>query len=437
MQSRASNSFGPLMHALSHRDQQVCWHPYTQHQTDRILLPVVSAQQATLNLADGSQCLDAISSWWAVLHGHARPELVEALSTQAQTLDHVLFAGFTHEPAVQLAETLLQLAPSGLNKVFYSDNGSTAVEVGLKAAYQYWLRRGEKQRQLFLCFDGGYHGDTFGAMAVGDPDPFFLDFQSLMFPTLRLPMRVDAVASVMERHENQIAGVLIEPLVQGAAGMCMHPPEFLQQLRALCNQHRILFLADEVMTGFGRTGHTFACQAAQIQPDILCVAKGLTGGILPLAATLVREEIYQAFLSEERNQAFFHGHTFTANPIGCAVALASMKLLQKEQTAKRLERIGQQLFSSLRKLEDCPQVKEVRQCGGIVAVEMKAADAGYLAQSGAALRQACRQQKEVLLRPLGNVLYAMPPSCTTKEEANRIAAAMHQVVQDSLLLQQD
>lgn len=416
------------MSDLSRRDSRVNWHPYTQHQLDPEALPVVAARGATLTLEDGTEVLDAISSWWANLHGHGREPLVEAMSAQARELDHIMFAGFTHEPAVRLSEELLTMAPDGLAKVFYSDNGSTAVEVGLKAAYQTWVRRGEPSRTVFLSLDGAYHGDTFGAMSIGEPDPFFEEFSPFLFHVVRVRPEIAAIEEALADLDGRVAGFILEPLVQGAAGMKMQPPSFLRELREVCDRHGIFLIADEVMTGFGRTGHVFACDAAGISPDVLCLAKGLTGGIFPLSATLVREEIYAAFLADERAKAFFHGHTFTGNPIGCAVGLASMQLLREEDTPARLERIGRWIEEAIADLREHPAVTDLRRCGGIVALDLEADDAGYLAGLGEKIRAACRAQKDVLLRPLGNVLYAMPPSCTTEAEALRIAGALRAVV---------
>lgn len=404
-------------------DATACWHPYTQHALDPAPLPVVAAEGAWLELADGRRVLDAISSWWTCLHGHGHPRLVRALAEQAARLDHVLYAGCAHEPAARLAAELLACAPPGLTRVFYSDDGSTAVEVALKAAYQTWVRRGEARRTVFLALAGGYHGDTFGAMAAGDPEPFFREFAPFLFHVARVPPEAAALESALRAQEGRVAALLVEPLVQGAAGMRMHPPEFLAAARRLCRQHGVFLIADEVMTGFGRTGSTFACTQAGVAPDLLCVAKGLTGGVVPLAATLVREEIFAAFHGPARAQAFFHGHSFTANPIACAVARASLQLLQEEDTPRRLDRIGAWIEAPLQELRAHPGVADVRRRGGIVAVELAAGDAGYLAGRGEALRAACAG-RDALLRPLGNVIYAMPPSCTTRAECARIAEAM-------------
>jgi adenosylmethionine-8-amino-7-oxononanoate aminotransferase len=434
--------------SLPKRDREVCWHPYTQHAIDAEPLAVVGAKGAWLELEDGTKRLDAIASWWANLHGHGRPEIVEAMRSQADQLDHIMFAGFTHEPAVQLAEQLLELAPAPLSKVFYSDNGSTAVEVALKAAYQTWVRRGEPARTVFLALEGAYHGDTFGAMAVGEPEPFFSEFSPFLFHVVHVKPTAEALAEALADLEGRVAGFILEPLVQGAAGMVMHGVDFLRDARRLCDEHGIFLIADEVMTGFGRTGSVFACDQANIGPDLLCLAKGLTGGIFPLSATLVSEEIYAAFLADERAKAFFHGHTFSGHPIGCAVGLASMKILKAENTPQKLEYIGRQIEMGLAPALEWPGIKEIRRCGGIVALELQQGVAhsdsettenedalaaeGYLAPVGELLRKSCREHPEVLLRPLGHILYAMPPSCVTDDECAQIAEAMLSVAKTAL-----
>jgi adenosylmethionine-8-amino-7-oxononanoate aminotransferase len=419
---------------LVKRDHQVCWHPYTQHGLKEELLPIVRASGSWIELADGTRMLDAISSWWTCLHGHGHPDLIDALYRQATSLDHVLFAGCTHPAAIELAEQLVNRSPEGLTRVFYSDNGSTAVEVALKAAIQYWLRQGNRERTHFVALEGAYHGDTFGAMAAGDPDPFFVDFAPFLFHVQRAAPTTEAITSILSRNTGQVAAVILEPLVQGAAGMQMHSPSFLAEVRRLCDQHDTLLIADEVMTGFGRTGTLFACEQANITPDLLCLAKGLTGGILPLAATVVREKIYEAFLSTDRSRAFFHGHSFTANPIGCAVALASLDIVEREATPNRLDQLGRRIESGLKDLSGRPGIRELRRCGGIVALEMEdpSGKEGYLSELGPRLRHACLGG-DVLLRPLGNVLYAIPPASTTLEECDRIANAIRSVSETALL----
>ena len=281
---------------LEARDARVVWHPYTQHGVEGEPLAVVAARGATLVLADGREILDGISSWWTVLHGHAEPALLEALATQAARLDHVQFAGCTHEPAVALAESLLAAAPGALARVFYSDDGSTAVEVALKIVRQGWVQRGEPQRAIFVALEGAYHGDTFGAMSVGERAPFFESYAPLLFEVRRASASAEAVASALAELGPRAAGVIVEPLVQGAGGMRMHGAVVLRGIRAACDAAGVPLIADEVMTGFGRTGALFACTKAGVAPDLLCLAKGLTGGILPLAATLVTQAWFEAFL---------------------------------------------------------------------------------------------------------------------------------------------
>ena len=415
---------------LVRRDARVLWHPYTQHALERELVAVVRAQGAWLELADGRRLLDAISSWWACLHGHAHPRITAAIAEQARALDHVLFAGATHAPAVELAERLLTVAPRDLARDFYSDDGSTAVEVALKMVAQAWAQRGEPQRTVFVALECAYHGDTFGAMAAGDPEPFFRAFAPFLFAVRRVPPDAERLAAELETLGARAAGVIVEPLVQGAAGMRMHASEFLRAARALCDRHGLPLIADEVMTGFGRTGALFACGRAGITPDLLCLGKGLTGGTLPLAATLATEALFEAFLHHERTRFFPHGHTFTANPIACAAALASLELCRVDDVPARLERIGAAIERGLAPLRGDARVLELRRTGGIVALEL-AVPAGERAGYGSSLALELRKRalaRGVLLRPLGNVLYALPPACVTDGECAEIAATMSALV---------
>jgi len=415
---------------LVERDARVLWHPYTQHGVERDPLPVVRAAGAWLELADGRRVLDAISSWWACLHGHAHPRISSAIAEQARTLDHVLFAGATHAPAVELAERLLALAPRGLARVFFSDDGSTAVEVALKIAAQAWVQRGEPQRTVFVALEGGYHGDTFGAMSAGDPEPFFRPFAPFLFAVRRVPPDAARLEDALAELGPRAAGVIVEPLVQGAAGMRMHSAEFLRAARALCDRHALPLIADEVMTGFGRTGALFACARAGVAPDLLCLGKGLTGGTLPLAATLATQELFEAFLHHERARFLAHGHTFTANPIACAAALASLELCRLEDVPARLERIGAEIERGLAELGDDARVLELRRTGGIVALELAVEPgdhAGYASALAPELRHRALEHG-VLLRPLGNVLYALPPACLTDGECALVAATMRALV---------
>lgn len=440
----------PATASLAARDARVSWHPYTQHGVEDAPLPVVRAAGSVLHLADGRELIDAISSWWAILHGHGEPAIAAAMADAARTLDHVLFAGATHEGAVRLAERLVELTPAGLERVFYSDNGSTAVEVALKMILQLREKRGAAEGGVFVALEGAYHGDTFGVMALGDPDPFFLPFRRHVFEARRAKADIASLCAVLDELGERCAGVVVEPLVQGAAGMWMHGEDFLRDLRALTRERGLPLVADEVMTGFGRTGALFACERAGITPDYLCLAKGLTGGMTPLSVTMASEEVFQAFVSAERGDAFFHGHTFTAHPIGCAAALASLELTLAQDVPGTLDRIGARIEARLQGLLAAAitegRVTNLRRTGGIVAFDIAKdglrgaptpvdaerraplapkpnAKAGYLSGMAPELRRRALREG-VLLRPLGDVLYAMPPASTTDAQADRIADVM-------------
>lgn len=408
---------------LADRDRAAVWHPFTQAATAQPPLPVVGAEGSWLHLEDGTRVFDAISSWWTCLIGHSHPRLVAAIAKQAALLDHVLFAGCTHPGAVELAEQLLARAPTGLGRVFYSDDGSTAVEVALKMAVQYHAQNGQPQRTRFLALEAGYHGDTFGAMSVGDPADFAGPFSPLLWPVGRLPVpladgnpllaEVDhapalhALDQFLLHHGDTLAAVIVEPLVQGAGGMRMHTPAFLRAVAERVRARGGLVIADEVMTGFGRTGALFACAHAQLTPDILCLAKGLTGGMLPLAATLATESIFAAFLGPDARRALLHGHSFTANPIACAAALASLRVAEDEHLLDKALVLHAFYSEFLPQLLGLPGVRAVRWLGGIGVVELQGGGYHDDARSQK-VRDACLRQG-VLIRPLGPVLYTMPP----------------------------
>lgn len=428
------SSVGPSwLSSLQNRDFFSIWHPYTSLQPADSPLPVISATDEFLHLADGRRIIDGISSWWTILHGHREPRLMNALKVAMSSYDHVMFAGITHPPAIRVGELLLQSAPwkgpisyfADRGRVFFSDNGSTAVEVALKMAYQFWHLQGEPQRTVFVGFEDGYHGDTFGAMAVGRDPLFFGRFEPLMFHAERVPLSPERLDEVLDKKKGTIAGVIIEPLVQGAGGMRMHPPSTLRAIHEVTKKHGVLFIADEVMTGCFRTGSFWAHSAASIKPDLICTAKTLAGGILPLAATLVSPEIVKVFDTPDRERTFFHGHSFTAHPMACAIAAENLKwLLDQPPTAPdRFARFWEQELSSLR---EYPNVREVRVLGTIAAVELDL-PGGYLAEAAATMRQRCLELG-VLLRPLGNVLYAMPPFNTSEQSLARIADAIRQAV---------
>ncbi len=401
------------------------WHPYTSLRAVDAPLLVVGADAEFLHLADGRRIIDGISSWWTILHGHREPRLMAALRQASQCFDHVLFAGVTHPPAIRVAELLLETMPWSGGRTFFSDNGSTAVEVALKMAYQYWCQRGEKQRTLFIGFENGYHGDTFGAMAVGRDPLFFGRFEPLLFQAKRVPLSAESLDDVLSQHHSKVAAVIIEPLVQGAGGMVMHSPEELRAIFDVTRKHNVLFIADEVMTGLYRTGTMWAFEAAGIAPDLVCTAKTLAGGILSLAATLVSPHVVSMFDTADSAQTFFHGHSFTAHPLACAIAVANLEWLKRERPTApaRFERFWRETLSPL---NERPNVRDVRIRGTIAAIEV-AGEGGYLAEVSRAMRHCCLELG-VFLRPLGNVLYAMPPFGTSEESMSRIAEAMKKAV---------
>jgi adenosylmethionine-8-amino-7-oxononanoate aminotransferase len=423
----ASSSNGHASSWVDRVDQDAVWHPYTALGETDAPLHVVGAQDEFLYLADGTRVIDAISSWWTILHGHRFPPLMAALAEGARTWDHVIFAGVTHRPAVELAALLLGSAPwDGRGRVFYSDDGSTAVEVALKMAYQFWCHRGEPGRTGFVGFEDGYHGDTFGAMAVGRDPVFFGRFAPLLFRAERVPLSAERLDDVLGRRRGTVAAVIVEPLVQGAGGMRMHSPEELRALFEVTRRHDVLFIADEVMTGGGRTGTLWAHEASGIAPDLICAGKTLAGGVLPLAATLAAPAVVAAFESADRERTFFHGHSFTAHPLACSVAVANWRLLRETDALAAPRRMEAFWREALAPVADRAAVR-IR--GSIAAVELDA-PGGYLAGVGRRLRQSCLEDG-VFLRPLGNVLYAMPPFRTSETSLRRIADAMCRAVKEA------
>lgn len=424
--------------ALAERDRACVWHPYTQMLTAPSNLPIIRGEGVYLYTEDGRRILDGISSWWVNIHGHSHPKLNEALAAQARQLEHVLLAGFTHSPAVELAEQLKAVLPRGLTRVFYSDNGSTAVEVALKMAYQYWQNRGQDSRRTFVALHYAYHGDTVGAMSVSADSPFTHPFSPLLFHVeraeapycYRCPLglaraacRIDCLGDLERRlseNTGSVAAVLVEPMLQGAGGMIVWPAEFLAGVRRLCDRYATLMIADEVLTGFGRTGPMFASEHADVSPDIICLSKALTGGYLPLGVTAATEAVYEAFLSEDRRKTFFHGHSYTGNPLACAVALASLDLFRTDGVLERVLALERQLREGLEPLRAFPNVGDVRVIGGVGIVELvenkqTRAAGGYLDQIGPQLANEFLE-RGLLLRPLGNVVYFMPPYVITRQQ---------------------
>ena len=443
---------------LIRRDLAALWHPCTQmHDHETVpLVPVARGEGAWLVGHDGRRYLDAISSWWTNLFGHAHPRIAAAIAAQAHALEQVIFAGFTHEPAVQLAERLLALAPPGLARVFYADNGSAAVEVALKMSFHYWSNRGEPARTRFIALTGGYHGETLGALAVGDTGLYRDAYAPLLMQRLLAPSpdaydaqpgedaeqtalrRLQDLRALLEQHAHEVCAVIVEPLVQCAGGMRMHHPRYLTGLRALCDAYRVHLIADEIAVGFGRTGTLFACEQAPsahpggptgITPDFLCLSKGITGGFLPFAAVLATADVYAAFYAEyNAGKAFLHSHSYTGNPLACRAALATLDLFGEQPVLEHNRTLAARLAARLAPLREHPHVADVRQTGLIAAVEL-VADKTSRTPFPAHERRGLRARLDALsrgvaLRPLGDVIYAMPPYCTTPDEIDLIAGAI-------------
>jgi adenosylmethionine-8-amino-7-oxononanoate aminotransferase len=415
------------------RDRRHVWHPFTQHGLGETPTVISRAKGASLFDAAGREILDLISSWWTCTHGHSHPKLNAALAEQAARFEHVMFAGFTHEPAVTLAERVTALLPQGLTRAFYSDDGSTSVEVALKIAYQYWVNLGESRRRMLVAFDGGYHGDTLGAMSLGRGSEMFGAFHDLMFKVCVLPFpatfegdeaveareaaALAAFEALVSEHPQEIAALIIEPLLQGAGGMRICRPKFLRRLAETAQAAGVLVILDEVATGFGRTGTLFAHEQAGVVPDLICLSKGLTAGYMPLALTVAREAVFEAFLGDSFGRALPHGHSFTANPLACAVALASLDLFEEEQTLARIARIEARHRAMLSELAARKDVTRPRVLGSILAFDVTRLGAYQSAES--------RRLRDWYLahglniRPLGETLYLMPPYCITDDELTR------------------
>ncbi|QMW02715.1 adenosylmethionine--8-amino-7-oxononanoate transaminase [Spirosoma foliorum] len=408
------------MNNLAERDKAVIWHPFTQMQTAPMPIPIVRGQGSVLYSADGREYLDMISSWWVNLHGHAHPYIAQRVAEQLQILEHVIFADFTHPTAVELAERLLAILPQNQSRVFYSDNGSTAVEVALKMAFQYWHNLGKPRRKV-VAFENAYHGDTFGAMAVSGRSAFTAPFTPFLFDVEYIPVPVAGQEEAVLQQAatlftDEVAAFIVEPLVQGSGGMNMYEPTALDKLFQLARQHGSLIIADEVMTGFGRTGRLFASDHLQENPDLMCLSKGLTGGTMALGVTTCTQAIYDAFLSDDKFKTLFHGHSFTANPLACTAALASMDLLLQDETQANIQRISQKHTEFAKQLTTYSTVDTIRQHGTLLAFDLKAGEQTSYFNSIRDTAYNFLLESGILMRPLGNVLYLMPPYCTTDEQ---------------------
>lgn len=414
--------------SLTNRDKALIWHPYTQHKTSALPLPIVKGEGVYLIDENGNKYIDAISSWWTNLHGHAHPYIAQKIFEQAKQLEHVMFAGCTHEPAVQLAERILPLLPGNFSKIFYSDNGSTAVEVALKKAIQFQKNHPDKyrdQKTKILALRNSYHGDTFGAMSVSERGVFTMAFDNYLFEVIF----IDPHSPLSTRHLplNEIACFIYEPLIQGAGGMNMYKAATLNEILKLCKQNNILCIADEVMTGFYRTGKMFASEYVEEKPDIICLSKGLTGGSLPLAITACTQNIYDAFLSDDLYKTFFHGHSYTANPIACAAALASLDLLQKEECRENINYISESNRQFVQQLQGNNKVIQPRSLGTILAFEFYSVEKEYLNKVKEETMQHALQHG-VLIRPLGNTVYIMPPYCISPIQLQKVYSTLTLII---------
>lgn len=419
--------------SLTEKDSQYLWHPYTQHKTASAPIAITKGEGALLWDENGKEYIDAIASWWVNPYGHSNSFIAEAIYKQLTTLEHVLFGGFTHEPAVVLAEKLMSILPKNQQKLFFSDNGSTAVEIAIKVALQYFFNKGEKKTTI-IAFENAFHGDTFAAMAASGISLFTDAFQGMFIDVVRIPVPIvgeekascDALAKAIKDHN--CAGFIYEPLVQGAAGMVMYAPSALDTLIRMCKDNNVLTIADEVMTGFGKTGRTFASDYLEKQPDMMCLSKALTGGTIPMAITTFTQDIFDAFYDEDINKALFHGHTFTANPTGCAAALASLDLLQTPEMQANIARVNTNHLAFEKRVQSHPKVVTTRVLGVIFALEIKTESAASYYGN---LRNKLYNffiENGVILRPVGNIVYILPPYIITDEQLEKV----YQVVESAL-----
>ncbi len=436
----------PTNQELLQRDLATLWHPCTQMKDHEWLplIPIRRAEGVWLEDFDGRRYLDAISSWWVNLFGHANPRINQAVKEQLDRLEHVLLAGFSHQPAIELAERLVRLTPQGLNRCFYVDNGSSAVEASLKMSYHYWRNSGQSRKTKFITLSNSYHGETLGALAVGDVALYKETYRPLLMQAITAPSpdcylresgesweaysrrRFEDMERLLEEHAAEVCAVIVEPLVQCAGYMRMYHPVYLSLLREACDRHGVHLIADEIAVGFGRTGTLFACEQAAISPDFMCLSKGLTGGYLPLSVVMTREEVYQAFYDDYQNlTAFLHSHSYTGNPLGCRAALASLDIFAHEPILENNRATAAHMGQAVAHLRDHPHVGEVRQTGMILAIELvqdKSSKTPYPWQQRRGLRVYQHGlQNQVLLRPLGNVVYFMPPYIITPEEVELMA----------------
>ncbi len=419
--------------SFSLRDKKHNWHPYTQHKTAPEFPAIVKGNGALLWDENGKEYIDAIASWWVNPYGHSNQVMADAIYKQLTTLEHVLFGGFTHNVAVELSEKLTQILPINQQKLFYSDNGSTAVEVAIKVALQYHYNKGVKKTKI-IAFEDAFHGDTFGAMAASGISFFTEAFEGSLLEVVRIPIPVEGKENETKQlleellTTNEFAAFIFEPLVLGAAGMIMYSPQILDELIALCKSHNVFTIADEVMTGFGKTGKKFACDYLSQQPDMMCLSKALTGGTIPMAITTFTQEIFDGFYDDDTSKALFHGHTFTANPTGCAAALASISILQTEAIQKNIQEVNQSHLQFEQHIKKHPKVVATRVLGVIFALEIKSEvkESYYGTMRNTLYNHFI--ENGVILRPVGNVVYILPPYIISKEQLQKV----YQVIENAL-----
>ena len=419
---------------LQERDKKHLWHPLKQHQTHPDSLGIIKAKGCILTDEHGNEYIDAISSWYTCMFGHCNDFITSRVYQQMQTLDQIMFSDFTHEPAVKLSEELIKILPENQNRIFFNDNGSTAVEAGIKMALQYYFNKGEK-RNTFIAFEDGFHGDTFGAMSVSGLSVYNGPFEDFLMDIQRIPVpngeNNEAIAQKLQQiiSENNVAGFIYEPLVQGAAGMKIHKAEDLNNILEVCKSNNILTIADEVMTGFGKTGNNFASDEIATKPDIICLSKALTAGLVPMSITSCTEEIYTAFLDNDISKGFFHCHTYSANPIACSAALASIELLKAQEIQDNIQFIEKSNKTFAKKIESHPKVNSTRVKGVILAIDLNTNSGRYGTLRDQLLKSFMNEG--VFLRPLGNTVYIQPPYVITKEQLNKIYTTIEKVL-DSL-----
>ncbi len=419
---------------LSERDQKNIWHPYTQHKTATPPITISKGEGALLWDENNKEYIDAIASWWVNPFGHSNKFIADAVYKQLTTLEHVLFGGFTHEPAVVLSEKLLQILPKNQKKIFFSDNGSTSVEVAIKVALQYFYNKGERKTTI-IAFENAFHGDTFAAMAASGISFYTQAFQGMFIDVVRIPVPVkgseeesfSALKNVIKNHN--CAGFIFEPLVQGAAGMVMYEPESLDKLISICKENNVLTIADEVMTGFGKTGKNFACDYISEQPDMICLSKALTGGTIPMAITAFTQELFDGFYSDDINKALFHGHTFTANPTGCAAALASLELLQTNEIQNDISRVNKRHTEFQQRIKNHPKITTTRVLGTIFALEIKIENhESYYGTMRTKLYNFFIE-KGIILRPVGNIVYILPPYIISDTQLQKIYSVVEEALE--------